>query len=98
MNNLTSFQERYSTPRLTCVCGAKYSESDGACHAHCCWCHVVTPMEELDEYEVCISCRSDKADRDYDRIQDSLMMQAVGDCPECGSVTIGGKCTNKARH
>lgn len=92
MTYLTRDQERLSTPHLSCVCGKLYAQTEPRCHAHCSWCHVVTPMEELDEYEVCCNCRADNADRQYDRIRDSLMMQQVSECPECSGTTISGVC------
>jgi len=71
-----------------CVCGSRWSDSDGEpCHFECECGEVVDCTEGFGEdSDMCKACYIAK------------VIDDVEDCPECGSLLEDGRCTQPAKH
>lgn len=80
VNNLTRDQERLCTPTMECECGVMYSQTDGGpCHRRCVKCDRLAEAADVDEYDVCVDCRANALDVEYDRERDRKMLESSRD-------------------
>lgn len=83
MTYLTREQERLSTPSMKCICGAKHSQLESACHFKCAWCGVVRESVENDGNGICIECTDKIECERCGKLKDAEDMATEEMCMDC---------------